>query len=608
MNRNAGKNGNASAEAAEGQAALKLTREALRAASVGAWRWDAQRRLTVWEGAMAELFGLPPGQLPQDLAGFLERIHPDDREYAHGVMVRALKEQGEFEGQCRVLRGEGQTAWVAFKGRAMGRDGEATAVTGVCWDVTEQVSVQQTLEQERRALGQAMSADGPADQAEGESMLWMRDYATGRLLFMSRQFESLWGMSVAEVSADPMKMLARVHPEDRGRVEQAMRGAYEQAHPPEGPVEFRLLMDDGEVRWLRARTYIVSDDKGQPARVGGMMEDVTISRAAREARRKLLFIADSSSDFMTLINRDYVYEEVNRAYAEAQGLTWGDIVGKSVAGVWGEDTFENVIRHYLDRCLAGEQVHYEAWLNFTNLGRGYYDITYYPYRDGEGQVTHAVVVSHDITERRHAEEELTEALAEKDILLREVHHRVKNNMQVIISLLNLQAGRLGGGPAVEAIRDSQNRVRAMSLVHETIFRSKSLANVDMASYVATLAGTLGVAYDAARRNLTFQVDVVDVELDVDKAVPCGLVINELVTNSLKHAFPNDGPGSIVVKMRRQGDKVVLKVADDGLGLPGGGGDGERTLGLELVRGLAVNQLGGQLKVDGSSGTKFELIF
>ena len=199
------------------------------------------------------------------------------------------------------------------------------------------------------------------------------------------------------------------------------------------------------------------------------------------------------------------------------------------------------------------------------------------------------------------------AREEKEQLLREVHHRVKNNLQLISSLLNLQSSRTSDPAVAELFAESRNRVRSMALVHENLYRAGAFARVAMGDHVRALCSHLVRAYGGAQHRLTLQVDVAEVELDLDRAIPCGLIINELVSNALKHAFPNGRAGTVRVELQAHGPgRYTLSVADDGIGLAAGAETGD-TLGLQLVRDLA-DQLRGRIEVNNDHGTRFLIKF
>jgi two-component system, sensor histidine kinase PdtaS len=223
-------------------------------------------------------------------------------------------------------------------------------------------------------------------------------------------------------------------------------------------------------------------------------------------------------------------------------------------------------------------------------------------------VSSAVAVARDITERRAAEEQIKATLREKEVMLKEIHHRVKNNLQVISSLLNIQAQYLADGRDIELFRRSQDRVRSMALVHEKLYQTDDLAVIDFSPYIESLVHNLLVSYRGDAGDVRPDIDVAGVFLDIDTAIPCGLIVNELVSNALKHAFPGGRAGRITVRMRQGEGSYVLEISDDGAGLSHSPGvEKSQSMGLQLVT-LLTEQLDGTMSVDTSHGTKFTIVF
>ncbi len=215
----------------------------------------------------------------------------------------------------------------------------------------------------------------------------------------------------------------------------------------------------------------------------------------------------------------------------------------------------------------------------------------------------------EIIERKRAEEEMATSLQEKEMLLREVHHRVKNNLQVISSLLNLQSANIEDKKTLEMFRESQNRVISMAKIHEKLYRSGDLAKIDFAEYIRSLTYDLLRSYRSTSNHVDLKINVQNIRLGIDTAIPCGLIINELVSNSLKHAFPAGEKGEIHVDLLMNNDNsFTLVVGDNGIGLPEDiNFRSTESLGLLLVSTL-TNQLEGSIEVDRSSGTEFRITF
>ena len=215
----------------------------------------------------------------------------------------------------------------------------------------------------------------------------------------------------------------------------------------------------------------------------------------------------------------------------------------------------------------------------------------------------------ELAERQQAEAHLRAALTEKEVLLKEVHHRVKNNLQIVSGLLQLQAQSLTDLPIVNALKESQNRVDSMSLIHKKLYTSQDMGQVDVTDYIYSLACNLLTSYKISPSTVDLQVDVEPVTLSLDQAIPCGLVINELVSNSLKYAFPDNRPGKIYISLNQIGEELVLIIRDNGIGLPEHlDWEGNQSLGLSLVYSLAIDQLEGTLTVDSADGARFRLTF
>jgi PAS domain S-box-containing protein len=213
----------------------------------------------------------------------------------------------------------------------------------------------------------------------------------------------------------------------------------------------------------------------------------------------------------------------------------------------------------------------------------------------------------DITDSRNSEELVRASLREKEAMLQEIHHRVKNNLQIITSLLNLQADSVQNPIVINALRESQNRVRSMALVHETLYRSGDLGRIDIRDYADSLCRFLFRSYGVDTTLITLNLDIADVSLDLDRALPFGLIINELVTNSLKYAFPAGKSGTISVSLSQEnGDVMSLIVKDSGIGLPTNLDlKNIKSLGLQLINDL-INQLGGSLIFVRGKGTEVRM--
>jgi PAS domain S-box-containing protein len=256
----------------------------------------------------------------------------------------------------------------------------------------------------------------------------------------------------------------------------------------------------------------------------------------------------------------------------------------------------------------GVEFREQIWLDRPG-GRIFLDLCWEPLRDEKGEIAGVVSATVNLTQIKQAEEALKASLGEKEVLLKEIHHRVKNNMQVISSLMALQADQLQDAATKAVLQDVTHRVRSMALVHEKLYQSADMAKVDFADYAQSLLGYLWRAHSTATANIQLTLDLEHVLLSVNAAVPFGLILNELATNALKHAFKKTNTGEVIVSLRGSHAGVVhLRVRDNGTGLPPGF-DWRQTksLGLHLVRILA-RQLSASVDVSSTDGAEFSIRF
>lgn len=327
--------------------------------------------------------------------------------------------------------------------------------------------------------------------------------------------------------------------------------------------------------------------------------------AELERFRSLL---DETNDHIFLLNiPSGKFSDVNKSASERFGLNPKEISTKSIHDlVDGEEIeeFSELFNHLADKSLD-RKTFYSVFLD-SDGNKIPVEISASTVKFSDEN--YIVMVVRDITERKEAENKIKKSLEEKKVLLREIHHRVKNNMQIISSLLNLQATYTNDENVVDILMESQNRVKSMGMIHEKLYQSTELARIDFKDYINQLTVFLRQSYVYMNSSITIETEVDDIHLNIDTAVPCGLIINELVTNSIKHGYPNGMAGLIRVKLSESNGEYCLSVKDNGVGFPETVDfRNTDTLGLQLITNLVL-QLDGTIDVILNHGTEFKINF
>jgi PAS domain S-box-containing protein len=344
-------------------------------------------------------------------------------------------------------------------------------------------------------------------------------------------------------------------------------------------------------------------------RAAGELERLVASELLSKSERLNRSLIEHLPHRVFIKDLHSIYVSCNANYARDLGRTPEQIIGKDDFAFHPSEQAEayraddrtvmesGQMKELEERYFLGDQ---KRWIHTMKV----------PFRDDSGAIIGILGVFEDITVQKRMEDVLWESLQEKESLLKEIHHRVKNNLQIISSLLRLQAGKIESPIAKDALQATQDRVHSMALIHEHLYRSENLAAVDMASYIKHLCQQLFHALAATPDMFHLRLELASVSLGVDQAIPCGLLVNELVTNAFKHAFPAGRGGEVRVELQPLRDKQGwrLRIADDGVGLPPSFDMHNITsLGLKLITDL-TGQLGGQLEIGDGPGAVFTVEF
>ena len=427
----------------------------------------------------------------------------------------------------------------------------------------------------------------------------------GRIVFVNESLLNLFGYQEEELIGKDVRIL--VPPEFKKNLRDILETAPLDSNSLLGrTLDARGLRGDGTEFSLEAS--ISSWSSSGKDYFTAMVRDVTRRKFMEEKKNELAAIVESSDDAIIGRNLEGIVTSWNQGAERIYGYSDEEALGTDMSSMIPPD-HEEELPELMDEINKGVRVkHYETQRVRKDGEIIDISLTISPTWNADGKIIGSSTISRDVTQRKHMEKALKQSLKDKDLLIGEIHHRVKNNLMIITSLLSLQSSYIEDQQSRTLFEESENRARSMAIIHEKLYQSGEAKRIDFEEYIQSLGSELYHTY-AINPYLNLQMDLEkDLILDVDTAIPLGLIFNELFTNSLKHAFPAGRKGTIKVSFHKFGEKYQLIVEDDGVGLPEDLNLEESdSFGLRLVNAL-TQQINAKMDLNNSHGTKYTITF
>lgn len=589
---------------------------ALRGGDLGMWDWNVSNNQLTVNTRWLTMLGLDPLGPPPTLNDWHARVHPEDMPHLSQLQREVILNPAgtDFEVEVRARHALGHWIWILDKGAVVDRasDGSSLRVVGTHLDISRRRNAEESLRQSEYRWRFAIEGSGDG--------LWDWDLVNG-VVFFSDRWKAMLGFESDDIGQTPDEWKARLHPDDRDRVLANIQ-AHLNGETKEYASEHRVVCKDGSVKWVMGRAFVVSRRAdGHALRMIGTNADMTERKQAAlalessNAQLRLLETCVSRLNDIVVITEAEPFEDpghrivfVNDAFERRTGYAREEVIGKTPRILQGPKTQAEELRRMGAVMRRWEPVRAEL-INYTKSGEEYWiELEVVPISNASGLYTHWVAVERDITLRKQEQEALQLSLREKVVLLNEVHHRVKNNLQVVTSLLRLEARRSVLSETKTALVEMQGRIRSMALLHESLYRTGVFASVGLDTYLKQLCQQ---AFRASTNvgAVRLVLDMASVNVSLDQATPCGLLVNELFSNCLKHGFPDGRTGEIRLALQPAADsRWRLSVSDNGVGLPADF-DTQRngSLGLKLASDLAL-QLATKLEIGHGPGASFSVSF
>jgi len=609
------------------------------------WMVDLEQQAFIYiSPAYESLWGYEIQSVYDCSTNFLKALHPDDYE----EIVQAIPKQirGQYNEQYRIIRPDGEIRWIHDRAFPVHNDqGEVYRIAGIAEDITERKRSQEALKKRERYLKalvgvqRRLLASRVDEQIYQEFLAILGDACEASRIYVYENWVDADGTLKAQKCAEwwPSEKAGetKIAKQETFSYQELGMDFYEQLKQGEflqntvdnlsqpipsfftqGQVLSFLmipLMVNGEF------FGIIGFDNCETTASWGRLEVGLLNSAAaaitlakekqltQEQLQKQLTAIETTTDGIMILGVSGEFQYVNPAYCQMLGYSSPEhLIETPWQNYYGSDQIPRIQNEIFPQLQSHQEWNGEMITPRRDGTTFIQELSLNLTENGE-----IVGVCRDISQRKEAEEQLKASLEEKELLLKEVHHRVKNNLQVISSIFSLQSQSIEDENALAILEESQNRISSMSLVHEKLYQAANLSNIDFDDYIQDLTSNLLMTYNINPDRIQTEMNIESLQLNLDTAIPCGLLINELVSNALKHGFPEDRGGRIWIFLGvkdEPAETLCLKVEDNGIGLPEDFNPKKATsLGGSLISSL-TKQLRGTLQFKNNPGASFEITF
>ncbi|WAC05804.1 MAG: PAS domain S-box protein [Methanoregula sp.] len=592
---------------------------------------DSKGTILVWNKAAEDISGYLAGEVVGKNS-IWKQLYPDMlyRKNITGTIRRIINENKYFEHfESVILTKKGDLRIISWNTRAIpSEQGVLPSFVAIGTDITERKQAEDALKESEARYSALFYHNNTVSLLIDPDTGMIVDANSAACTYYGYTREQLTGMRIFDLNRLP--------------AEKVLRDLSVAKNEKERHFFSNHFLASGERRNVEIFSGPITV-RGKPL-FYSIIHDITDRKKAeaalKESEHQLAEIIDHLPDATLVIDRAGKVVAWNKAIEEMTGVKAQDMVGKGnyeyALPFYGtrrpilvdlifesdevlERKYYNIIQRYGDLIIAETDLPQPLGRVRTLWGKAS------PLYDEKGNKTGAIETIRDVTERKKAEDRLRSfneelergiaertakinaSLQEKVVLLREIHHRVKNNLQIVISLLNLQTRQIDDENVKKMLQESQNRIKVMALVHEKLYRSEDLSHIILSEYIRNLVTILLDYYVLDRGLVTAKIEMKDITLNIDTAIPIGLMVNELISNSLKHAFPEGRKGEIEISIKKTERQLTIIYKDNGVGIPEGfDWRNAPSLGLRLVISL-VEQLSGTIGLDRAKGTMFTII-
>ena len=537
----------------------------------------------------------------------LNSIHPDFRDYYKTTWEKLLNGINPPRYEYKIITKSGEEKWLNQRNRLI-KDGNGNPmiIEGAVTDITEYKKLDEDFKRREVEFHIEYKKHLRAHRV-AEIGIWENNLATNDLHWTEEMYTIL-GFEPSEPLniEDVMKIFPT---KELKRFQKAVEGAINDNIPYS--MDYKIIRPDGLERYIHDEGQIIRDNVGKAKSMFGTTQDITrrkmVEKSLQASESKFRNLVETTPDMIWEIDKDGRFTYISPQSTDILGYTPEELNKKNMFSLIDPEAVTRIKKIFTSHIINFNEINTLEVPAYRKDGtKIVLEVRSVRASDNKDNFEGFQGIARDITENTKATNQLKTSIKEKDILLQEIHHRVKNNMQIISSLLNLQITYLDDDEAVNLLKESQNRVRSMAIIHEKLYQSNDFTKINLTEYISSLVNGLFYSY-SIKNTINSIINVDDVDLNIETAVPVGLILNELISNSLKHGFSN-GSGEIYIKLKTVEDKYEMIVGDNGIGFPNDL-DFRKTesLGLQLVNNL-VKQIDGEIEINTDQGTEFKITF
>jgi PAS domain S-box-containing protein len=575
-----------------------LLNEMSRIAKIGAWKIDVETQKVERTEEIFKIFEIDSAAGPPS-EEIIDSYYTPASLRLRQETVRHTMETGEpFDIEVEIFTAKGNRRWMRIIGNAVISDGKITHRVGVTQDITERKKIESTLVQSQKMLSEMGRI--------AKIGAWKTDTGSGLLQCTEELF------SIYEVdSSFPMnldKLLEFYTPASRELLQQSIRRTMQTGESFD--IELEMTSAKGNRKWLRAIGNAAYTDGKISHRVG-ITQDITeqkrIADAQFESELRYRALFNSIRDAISVSNRDREIIDCNRAFIDLFGYSLSEVKGKNASILYdSREEYENtgkLMQSHIGEAPLLVQINYRKKSGEVFISENLIQNL----NNTDGKPIGFIGLIRDITFRKEAEKKILTLLKEKEILLKEVHHRIKNNMNTMMSLLSLQANEAKNPETASTLKDAQNRFQSMGLLYEKLYRTEYPHEMPVKVYLSPLVDEIIHLFPNSTR-VKIEKNIDDFNLGVKELSSLGIIVNELLTNTMKYAFTGRDGGTVTVAALKIGSRVSITIGDNGRGLPAANDlENSEGFGLKLVATM-IKQLNGTLQILRERGTEFVVEF